>query len=488
MKHGFYDKKTIYKTLAAIVALVILMMMTGGSGFAIAIPFTLIAAAKQKEESLFFWILFACMSILGNSRFMPKDMIYSMSNRIVLCSIGIIGGFLFLSQVKSKYLTPLMGMFAYLIYAFIPSSIGWAPMISFLKIIMFMLIFAAMLYAANNAINRKDYNASHLRSTFLAFAIFIIVGSVLLLPVPHLASLDPEEAIKSKTVITSLFTGMLNHSQALGPVTCVIGVFLLSDMLFNLQKPDKLYIFLLLCCPILIFKTSSRTAMGSFLAGVMFAMYFFVRARQIKARWKNVATSAIMTGVVIVCFATLLTPSLRNGIIKYAMKSYTETASEVRFDSDAMLSTRQGLVESQLENFHRRPAIGWGFQVSEEVGYMAERSTGLILTAPIEKGVWISAILEEGGAIGFAIYVVFLIVALALLIQRKAYMGATSFFVFHVSCLGEFSMFSMSSEGGIWYTLLFLSLVFDAKRIQGVSASRQMNYNYTPTNYNYFWR
>lgn len=475
-QNDFYDIKSFWQSFAVIIAMVALMKVTNGTGFALAVPLAFIAAFRQKEESLFFWILFACMTILGNKNFMPKDFIYSVSNRVMLSGVGLYGGLLFLSQRKSKFVKPFLGIFAYLLYAFIPSSMGWAPKISCMKIVLFSLIFMTMIYAANKAIVDERTSDRKLRSVFLAYAVFIIFGSMLLLPVPHLASLDADAILKSKIIVTSLFTGMLNHSQALGPVTCVLAVVLVGDMLLNLQRADKLYILLLLCCPILIYKTSSRTAMGSFVVGLALIAFFFMRTKQLRHRWKSMAMSVILLTLAFLSVAVLLTPSIRNHIVKFAMKSYSQTAEEVVFDSEVMTSTRQVLIDRQIENFHERPAIGWGFQVSEEVGYMERHSSGLLLTAPIEKGVWVTAILEEGGAIGWTLYVLYFVIATCMLIKRRAYMGATAFLVFHVSCLGEFSMFSMSSEGGIWYTLLFLSLVFDAKRLQVNSMRNQDNY------------
>lgn len=46
-------------------------------------------------------------------------------------------------------------------------------------------------------------------------------------------------------------------------------------------------------------------------------------------------------------------------------------------------------------------------------------------------------------------------------------MGLTMFLAINISNLGEMTMFSMSGDGGLWYTLLFVALIFDAKRIQG---------------------
>ena len=112
---------------------------------------------------------------------------------------------------------------------------------------------------------------------------------------------------------------------------------------------------------------------------------------------------------------------------------------------------------------------------------MAKNAKGLVLSAPVEKGVWITAILEEGGVCGEIIYVGYLIVALVLLYARRAFMGLTIFLALHISNLGEMTMFSMSGCGGMWYTFLFIALIFDAKRIQA-NAFQQQGYYYPSVN------
>ena len=56
-------------------------------------------------------------------------------------------------------------------------------------------------------------------------------------------------------------------------------------------------------------------------------------------------------------------------------------------------------------------------------------------------------------------------------------MGLTIFRALHISNLGEMTMFSMSGCGGMWYSFLFIALIFDAKRIQA-NAFQQQGYYY----------
>lgn len=438
--------------------------------FALAVPFAVIAFFRRKADAILFWILLASVTILGNINFMPKNAIYAYSNRVMLSFIGLCGGLMLFTRKKSKMVTPLLGMYIYLAYAFIPSLSGWAPKVACLKIVLFSLIYAAMLFAANEAIMGSPLDFKKLRSMMLAFAIFLIFGSMALLPFPGMASLSPEAVLNSKVEIVSLFTGITCHSQALGPMTCVIAIFLFADLLFTLQRADWLYITLLVCCPILIYKTSSRTAMGSFMAGITFIGFCFMQARGILPKWRRSATTVISLIILSAVVAAVSIPGIREGVVRFSMKVYGSNNKVVHFDAEGFVSTRESLVELSLYNYHRRPATGWGFQVNEEIGYMESRSQGIPITAPIEKGVWISAVLEEGGMIGLILYGGYFIIALCLLMKRKAYVGATLLLVFHISCLGEFSLFSMSSEGGLWYSLLFIGIVFDAQRLKNLES------------------
>ena len=95
-----------------------------------------------------------------------------------------------------------------------------------------------------------------------------------------------------------------------------------------------------------------------------------------------------------------------------------------------------------------------------------EKSKGLaVLSAPIEKGVWVTAVLEEGGVVGWIIFVVFLVASITTSIKRKAYIGASCLFVFMVSNMGEFSFFSMSYLGGFCWAMVFVGLALDMRKM-----------------------
>lgn len=461
----FYDWKVIRKALITILLVFAAMKVSGGAAFVAVIPFTLMAVFTNRVEKMLFWVMFTNMLVVTNDFFVPKGFIFAAGFRLLLTSVGMYGVLQFFSVRSSKFVLPLLGIFAYLFYMIIPSLQGWAPMVACMKLVLFGTTYMALAFISTKAQATKNFDVRKFRSMMLAFCVVFLVGSVLLIPFPGISMLNAEELLRNGSVGTSLFKGMTNHSQTMGVMICCMMTFLLADMFFTVQRKDKLYILLLVCGLILIGRTSSRTAMGSLLAIVMFLAYNMMQARGVKASWKSKVVSTITVIVVMAAAAVVMIPSARAKFVKTAMK-YGGDESVASFDMEKAVSSRMGLVDYSLYLWRLKPTIGWGFQVSPEIGEKERKSGGLLLTAPVEKGVWVTAMLEEGGVFGEIIYCTYALFAFIMLLSKRAYMGVTIFLTIHISNLGEFTMFSMSGVGCVWYTVMFAALIFDAKRMQ----------------------
>lgn len=471
-----YRIKDVIWYSGMLVGLCVLMMPTKGAGFLALVFCALVALFRRKSEQLVWCLLLANAILIMNNFFAPKDFVFGISHRALLVITGFYGALLFLTRKPNRFVMPLLGIVLYLVYMTIPSSLGWDPTISILKILLFLSVYMALAYASNSAAGDRRVDTRKLRAMMLALAVFFIVGSVLVAPFPAISSMTALEVLESGGDFTSLYKGACNHSQTLGMVMAFWVIFLFADLIFHVQKFDKLYIFLILFAMGLLYKSSGRTAMGTMIACCGFAYLFFRKYRgSVRAGWKAKLSLVVIVLAILGGFAAIAVPQIRDGVVRFAMK-YDRTAGAGDFDVGYAISTRQGLVDEQLYNFHRRPAIGWGFQVSEQVAEMSKGTKGLLLSAPVEKGVWVTAILEEGGVCGEIIYVGYLIVAIVLLYARRAFMGLTIFLAVHISNLGEMTMFSMSGCGGMWYTFLFIALIFDAKRIEANSLQQQGYY------------
>ena len=333
---------------------------------------------------------------------------------------------------------------------------------------LFTIVFLAFYSVGNAATARTSLGVAQLRSIFLCFAVFLIVGSVCLIPFPAIATLSADFYIMQGLPLPegSLFMGITLQSQALGPIVAVVSVMLLTDLLFSVKKWDKLYLHLLALSPILIYKTGSRTAMGTYAAGLFFVTLVFMHARGVGARWKGKVLSALFLIGLLGGLAFMATPSMRESAFQFIFKSRgAEVVKESR-TMENLVSSRQGLVDRAMANFHESPWIGNGFQVSEMQKGMKVSSWKQLLSAPIEKGVWVVAVLEEGGVFGMVLFCLFLLIAFYCLLSRQAFIGAAVLFVFIVSNLGEFTFFSMSAMGGIFWAMVFLGVAMDAARLR----------------------
>lgn len=466
--NDIYDKKVLIQGLLGLLFLVVAMKATGGAGFLLIFPFALIGFSKNKTNLLFWCVLATTVLAMTNPNIAPKGSVYSIANRLIYLLVGGVMMLQVVGQKASKQLTPLLALLPYLAYMAIVSSVGWQPLISYLKLTLFTIVFFAFYSVSNATIARVQFGAAQLRSIFLCFAIFLIVGSVCLIPFPSISLLRVEDFFLQHGYYPegALFMGMTQHSQALGPIVAVFSVMLLADLLFAVRKWDTLYLLLLALSPILIYKTGSRTAMGTYAAGLFFVTMVFMHARGVGAKWKGKALSALVLIGMLGGIAFMATPSMRERAVQFIFKTRGQEIAQESQTMETMMSSRQFLIERAMENFHESPWIGNGFQVSELQRDLKVTSWKQLLSAPIEKGVWVVAVLEEGGVFAMVIFCLFLIIAFYNMLMRQAFIGASVLFVFIVSNLGEFTFFSISYTGGIFWSMVFLGIAMDAARLK----------------------
>ena len=469
-----YDKRLLMQGLFGMALLCLAMKITGGMGFLLIFPFILVGFGKNKTGLLFWCLLATTVLTMTNANIAPKGSIFSIANRLIYLLVGGVMVLQVLGQRASKLMTPLLALLPYVAYMAIVSSVGWQPIISYLKLTLFTIVFFAFYSVGNAATARANLGVAQLRSIFLCFAVFLFVGSVCLIPFPGIATLSAQYYIQRGLPIPegSLFMGITLQSQALGPMTAVMSVMLLADLLFSVKKWDKLYLLLLLLSPLLIYKTGSRTAMGTYAAGLFFVTLVFMHARGVGAKWKGKVLSALFLIGMLGGLAFMAAPSLRQSAMQFIFKTRGAEIAKESQTYERLLSSRQGLIDHAIENFHESPWIGNGFQVSEMQKDLRVTSWKQLLSAPIEKGVWVVAVLEEGGVFGMVLFCLFLLIAFYCLLSRQAFIGAAVLFVTLVSNLGEFTFFSMSYMGGLFWSMVFLGIAMDAARLKQEAAER----------------
>lgn len=467
-----YDKKTFWLSLFGILLMSILMKTTGGVGFAAIAIYALTVTLSGKTPQMLFTLILANCALMGNGWFFPKGFVFGVAHRAMLVIIGACLAVRMFGGGKQRVVAPLMMIFPFIMYMIIPSIEGWAPMVSLLKIFLFTMVFLAYAGSAKMALMSGDDNVYKYRAMVVATLAFFIFGSVALLPFPSIgfmgaADLANDAAFKADLEagrILSLFKGMTWHSQSLGPLVSTFCLFLVGDMLFNIRRVDKLYLTMIAISPFLVYKTSSRTAMAVLICGILVMLFLFHSSRMIGQTWKSKVSGVSGVLGLLLILAIFALPSARQGVVNFALK-YSQD-EHAKFSTEEMLATRQTLMDVALYNWQKKPWIGNGFQVSEQMQYEKRRGLKDYLTAPVEKGVWITAILEEGGIIGFVLFTIFWVSAFFSLWVGRFYGTAAMLISFIVMNMAEFIILSMSGGGGFMWSLIFLMAILDGKRVQ----------------------
>ena len=245
-----YDKKTFWHDLIIMFLMIPLQMYTRGNGFLLLVPFALLSLIRKHPDRLLFWIMLSIALMMGNNQITPKGPFFYIGQRFLFLVIGMSAAVSIAARRLCPQVSPLLLIVPYVLYAIIPSMQGWSPIISFLKIALFSVVFMAYFGLSNIVANEEQTDMTKVRSVFLAFAVFYIFGSMALLPFPAYGQLtgeEYEEAIRNGQQVVSLFKGISMHSQVLGPVIAFINLLLVSDMLFALKRGNMLYSTLLLC-------------------------------------------------------------------------------------------------------------------------------------------------------------------------------------------------------------------------------------------------
>ena len=462
-----YDWKIIKRYFWIMVATILLWMVTKGVGAVVVTAFVIMAVLRDKPIELMFWVIYMTFSSSGNRSIFVTNVTSLLIVRGTLLLLTLmLAARLFRGGREAKLITPFWGIMFYLLWECVVSANGFQPVVSYMKLFLFFNVFLAMFGVANTVNSSTRANAKILRSMLLSVFAFILIGSVLLIPFPGIGMMSDKADIERMLAgeVTSLFMGMTSHSQNLGTIAALIAVFLFGDMAFSIKRWDRFYLLLLLCCPVLVYKSSCRTGMGAMIAGLGVVMFFVIKARGMGKRWKGKLMMAVNLIIVIGMVGVVALPAFRNKVGKFVLKYNMSEGAKVTMEE--VLSTRQAKLDGAMENFKKKPWTGNGFQVSEEMQYQKRDSIMDYISAPVEKSTWTYAILEEGGIIGMVLFCCWLIVLFCLLIQRHAYIGASVFFAFIVVNLGEFSIFSMSHTGGLYWTLVFAAICLDVQRMK----------------------
>lgn len=462
-----FDMKTLKQVLGFFTIMLIACKLTSSIAYIVTLPIALWALSTKNTVWTFTMLLYMSLSLCTNTFFIPKTTILVQMQRMEMMLIGGITMMTIFGQKKALFLSPFLGMFFYILYMAGVSGQGWAPIVSYMKLAIFVPIFFGFYgMAARVYVDERD-NIDKIRSVVLAYCIYMMVYSVLVWPFPAISQLHAEDMtaaeMANQMANISLFKGMTQHSQLLGVLAGFIGVVVLGDYIFSVRRHFWIYDLILVCTIFCVFKSSSRTGMASMIAGWGVLAICFIKARGLRRSWKGKVIQFGTMTIAILTISVLMIGPVRERVLGFVLKYGGNNAQAVKqMTKEDILMSRQGKLDAAIENWRQSPMFGNGFQVSENMKYI--RNFKELLTAPVEKSTWIYAILEEGGVVGEIIFVLWALTVIILLAKRHAYIGLASFVCFLMINMGEFVIFSLSYSGAAFWSLTFAGCLMDSQR------------------------
>lgn len=198
---------------------------------------------------------------------------------------------------------------------------------------------------------------------------------------------------------SNLLRGILSQSQALGAFLAPFAAASLAQWMLARQssKPIQMIAWsAIVGCTLL---TLSRTAALAMILGLAFAV---IGGTTVDKRPAGADARRALALVVLLSLGLLVvelaTGRVLTGVSHFALKGRQGSLG------DAFEASRGGMVYSQLHNFKTSPWIGHGFGVFAVGDPTPDVKSflGIPVSAPVEKGVLPTAVLEETGILGFA--------------------------------------------------------------------------------------
>lgn len=391
---------------------------------------------------------------------LPKTSILALMLRVAPLIIGLVL-IIMANSRRGVNRLPFGSLFFYLLLAIISSMDGWAPMISYMKLINFVVFLIGIWLGTQNMQDRPR-DMYIVRIFFLAIVCVLLFGNVLAIPFPAISystnfmwtgvqSQTEAAAAMAELAATggvALFSGITNQSQALAPMLSCCVALVLSDMLFVAQRKMSLHVVLIVAGLIELYMTRSRTGLFSCAVGLAMVLMYAAKRMQLSASMKVRIRRMATTGIALLMVAGIASEITNRSITKWIYKAnYASDMNGVGFE-EALTSTRQVLIEQSLDEFRRNPLFGMGFQVNFE-SYELYGGKGFVLSAPVEKGLLPLVVLGEGGIVGSIAFIIFLFAFYTECAKRKLQVTIAMFTTFLATNIGEATFFSPGGIGGI---------------------------------------
>ncbi len=453
--------KQVFRQLLVICGALLLSRITKNWGVILIALYGVACCIDRKiGRALVIYLLLSFLPMV-NPFLMPRYGHFAMIARLasMLMTLALLLGGM---NRPGPHRLPLDLLFIYLFIAAVSSLQGYAPLISELKIVNFTFLLLAILIGTRN-LHRDPKTILLLRNTFLAIIVFVVYGSLLTLPYPHIAYLTSLQNVMANLGLDYaysvaaegnrlLFCGAMVHSQFLGPLSACCLAWLLCDMWLVERRWNPLHVALLLPIPVIAHMTGSRIALLTLIVSVFTCVLFCLPRASLSVKTK----ARFYIVVFLVLFASVLVAIVsesQNHTISSWIRKTDDVSSDERSLGDALTQSRQGAIAENLRDFRRNRLLGSGFQVAQRMALNSGRASSLF-SAPIEKGLLPLMVLGESGIVGSFFFLMFLVSFFSTCQIKRYTATAILFLVFLTTNMAEATFFSPAGGGGVFWSLL----------------------------------
>lgn len=458
----------VFRMLLFLIGIIVFNRISAGGGVALLIFLSAYYALSGKIG--WFMVIYIMIPFLTemNAELVGRGLLFHYGARIAVFSSTFLLLIRFASANGRRSL-PIGGMFIYLLCVTISSMQGYCPPVSYLKLINYS-VFMLGLYFGGRMIPEDIRDLNRMRAALLAFSIFMVFGSLAMYSVPSLGYMSVDslaaQGYSEKQIAQqlaegglNLFRGVANHSQTLAGMLVVFVAWVSCDMLFVEHKTTKLHGAILLAAFPLLYMSRSRTALLGIFTLMLTLVIYAIPTAHLPVLFKNKIRKVVWRLGLLILISLMSLQLNDGGFSKWVRK--TESSHDERGLVEAVTESRMGLVEQNLYDFRRNMLLGSGFQVSEDVADMYRHSEGLMISAPIEKGVLPLMILGEGGVLGAIAFVIFLLMFYSVCTKNRYVATATLFTTYFMLNMAEATFFSPNGGGTQWIVLLIGGYVVD---------------------------
>ena len=233
------------------------------------------------------------------------------------------------------------------------------------------------------------------------------------------------------------FSGLMNHSMVLGPLSGLSSVFLLSYCLFEGNKRKRyIYIGATFCCLGSCLLSSSRIAVGAAIVGCVFVL--FRRFRTNLTRFTTVLLMIVAIGGI--------TFPIWGGLTGMLMEKQQKNIEL----GESMMYSRAKKITARTMEFKSSPIFGIGFATVNPELDKVDFSDG-----QIEPGSSWLAILSMTGLLGMAAFLL-----ICVFVFRKLFSQTTTLLSCALGGMFVYYLVHLAAEGYIMAPRSFLNMLF----------------------------